>query len=494
MSKFNQKKQSTQKVTNFESAPAYSENANLELISLLLTSFAQDQFYRKADNTTTRLRELLKKVHPLFAAQAAVYARTQFGMRSITHILAAELAPYLAGKDYAVSFYNNIIFRPDDMLEIAAYYFANLAQPANNKRHKKGLPKAMANGFAVALHRFDAYSLAKYKGSNKSVKMVDLVNMTHPTPTDALNMLMTGKLPSFDTWESELSKAGEAAESDEEKADFKKEVWISLIREKKIKYFALLRNLRNIIQQAPEVIPEVIVMLTDETVIRKSLILPFRFVTAIDEISKLAGPQARIVAAALSKALDMSLSNIPTFEGSTCVILDESESMTQAKCSTKTVAEVGALFAAVLCKGLNADLVTFDTTARYRTVPLFDSTYTLAKGITFSGGGTHFTNAIYLLNKKYDRLIIISDMQGYENMNGRSDTPTDLRRALLNYKNRYAADPIIHSFDLAGYGTLQFPERKLLCLAGFSDKTLGVMQLLEQDRNALVNEVKKIQL
>jgi hypothetical protein len=40
-----------------------------------------------------------------------------------------------------------------------------------------------------------------------------------------------------------------------EKEAFKKEVWTQLIKERKIGYFALLRNLRNILEQAPDLVP-----------------------------------------------------------------------------------------------------------------------------------------------------------------------------------------------------------------------------------------------
>jgi hypothetical protein len=62
------------------------------------------------------------------------------------------------------------------------------------------------------------------------------------------------------------------------------------------------------------------------------------------------------------------------------------------------------------------------------------------------------------------------------------------------YKQRTACDPRVFSFDLAGYGTLQFPERHVYCLAGFSDKAFQTMRFLEEDKHALVHEIEAIEL
>ncbi|MDE1770632.1 MAG: hypothetical protein KGI28_08800, partial [Thaumarchaeota archaeon] len=47
---------------------------------------------------------------------------------------------------------------------------------------------------------------------------------------------------------------------------------LKLIKERKIGYFALLRNLRNISEQAPEIMNEALEMLVDEKLIKSSLV------------------------------------------------------------------------------------------------------------------------------------------------------------------------------------------------------------------------------
>ncbi len=473
MSRFNLARKKTTTV-NLAGGQAYSQTPELELVSILLTSFANDQFYKSANDTFDRLKELVKICDKRFVAQAAVYARTRFGMRSITHVVASELARHISGENWAKDFYCTIVYRPDDMMEIASYHAAN-----NGK-----LPNSLKKGFAKAFDKFDRYQLAKYRGANKKFKLVDIVNLVHPVPVeknaDAINALTNGELKSFDTWETELSKAGQASTNEEEKADFKKEVWIKLIREKKIGFFALLRNLRNIIEQSPEIINEAIESLTNEALIKKSLVLPFRFLTAFDEINKLEdGKIVRSVLMALNRSVDLSLKNVPKFEGETLVVLDVSGSMGGKP------AIIGSLFSSVLIKSNDADFMVFSDEAKYANVNTMDSTITIANSLRFASGGTNFKAIFQKANKKYNRVIILSDMQGW--IGGYSPV-----REYNKYKERTGANPFIYSFDLNSYGSIQFPESNVFCLAGFSDKIFDIMKLLEQDKNALVNEIKKV--
>lgn len=114
-----------------------------------------------------------------------------------------------------------------------------------------------------------------------------------------------------------------------------------------------------------------------------------------------------------------------------------------------------------------------------------DSAITIAQKFKFSSGGTNFHSIFQTANKKYDRIVILSDMQGWIGRNA----PT---ASYGQYKSATGANPFIYSFDLNSYGSMQFPERNVFALAGFSDKIFQVMSLLETDKNALVNEVKKI--
>jgi hypothetical protein len=486
MALFNFLKQKQNRTTNLAGGQAYAQTPQMQLVSILLTSFAQDQFYRSAQGTFADIIKLLPQVDPKFAAKAAVFARNEYGMRSITHVLAAELAAHASGQVWSKNFYDRIVRRPDDMLEIAAYYFGNGG---------KTLPNAMKKGFASAFARFDGYQLAKYRGEQKAVKLVDLVNLVRPVPNErnalALKQLVAGELKSHATWEAKLTQAGQVAETEEEKAELKSAAWAELLRANKLGYLALLRNLRNIAEQAPELAQEVAAQLTDRRRIKQSLVLPFQYLSALDAIQDAQVGQKRLILNALNTALELALDNVPRFAGRTLVVLDDSGSMTstRTKYANRTPIQIGSLFAAALFKANDADLMRFSDEASYVRENPADSMAGIAERLVKNArsAGTNFHAIFQKAKEKYDRIVILSDMQGW--MHGGAPTAP-----FAGYRRKYDATPYVYSFDLQGYGSLQFPEQNVFALAGFSEKVFDLMQLLETDRLALIREIEKVEL
>lgn len=525
MSKFNTKKTPTSGVptVNYAGGQAFTKSAELELVSILLTSFVEDQFYRTSNDTLNRLVGCLSKVDTKFAAQAAIYVRNEFGMRSITHVLGAELAKYISGQSWGKEFYSKVIRRPDDMTEIVSYYFGN--------KKNKSLPNSLKKGFAKAFEKFDAYQLAKYRGEGNTVSLVDIANIVHPSfvehngmvevdkaeyletlnaslenavarknkervvelkavikkvkaskkelyPINAIEALMIGVLKNTQTWEAKLSEAGKKANSEDEKEELKKEAWASLINTRKIGYMALLRNLRNIMTQAPELVEDACALLVDENLIKKSLVLPFRFTTAIEEINKVGSKESRRIVQALEEAIEISCNNVPKLPGETCVIYDRSGSMGGRP------TQIGGLFAAILAKSNNADVVLFGTAAEYTNFSLRDSMFTISKQFNNKNmGGTSYQAFFKKLNKKYDRLIILSDGEAWQQMESS-------QKYLNEYKANYGCNPFVYNFDLQGSPTIQFKGDRVITLAGFSEKVFDLMTVAEKDRNVLINTIK----
>lgn len=466
MALFNKKKKTDE--TNLAGGVAYKESNKLQLASLLLTSFGNDKYYQNSTDLFKELDSLISACDKLFCAKAIVFARKQFGMRSITHYAASVLARYIGGEPWAKDFYRAVVNRPDDMTEIIACHL--------NRKQK--ITNAMKKGFAEALGGFDSYSLAKYRGENNQVKLVDVVNICHPKETEknggAITRLINGELKSFDTWESELSAAG----NDE---NAKKEVWRRLLAENKLGYFALLRNLRNIINLGDKELKKMALSaLINENAIRESLVLPFRFSTAYNELSKVDADAMRQI----SRACEIACSNVPELSGKTLIALDVSGSMSWAH-----VSDIAALFTAVLIKTNNCDIITFADNAKYTYVNPDDSLMSIKDSLVFASGGTNFIDVFNKANKRYDRIILLSDMQAWMGYGGSRPSA-----AYNDYKRKYNPECKCYSFDLAGYGTLQLPEKDVYCLAGFSEKIFDIMKLFEEDKNALVNTINSIEL
>lgn len=475
MSRFNDSSAATTKATNLAGGTAYKMTPELELVSALLTSFLEDKYYQSGDERITAIKSAVTKVDPLFAAKAAIYARNEFGMRSVSHVVAAEIAATVKGEQWTKRFFDKIVHRPDDMMEILSYYYTN---------YGKNEPQSMRKGFATALGRFDEYQLAKYRGATKSVKLVDIVNLVHPAHSEAIQKLVNDELRNKDTFEAKVSKAGQS-----EDVAAKGKAWAELVKSGKLGYFALLRNLRNIIEEAPEVTSLAITQLTNEKAIKTSLVLPFRFLTAATEIHKLSGREAKDVLVGLSKAVDISAANIPKFKGETLVAIDTSGSM------NGDPADKAALFGAMLVKSNYADVILWDDQAVHLSCNPLDSTLSIANQIRHSarGGGTNISVPFREARRAYNRIVILTDEQSW----GHSDSyysQTTGPDELQHYRQRFNADPVVYNWDLQGYGSLQFPERNVATLAGWSDKVFDIMKLVETDKQALVHTIEKVEI
>lgn len=501
-------------VRNVAGGRAFQSSDKAELVSVLLTNFVKDEYYRSQDDLIRRIEELVE-LDPLFAAKAAVFARNEFGMRTATHIAAGAVAVALGGTGggytWTRPFFRTVISRPDDALEILGYY------ASKNDGKIKPMFSALKRGIADRLTQFDLYQLNKYKAQGKEINLYDVINLVRPRKTEAINAFMSGEKQTADTWEVAQTQAGQIAKTDEEKQILKADAWRRQVKERKLGYFALLRNLRNIKEQAPDVLPEALASLTNPGFIRSSKVLPFRFATAIEQFgggvratgqqasqpfgyprysygirTELGGtvafptnPEDRLIVQALTEAMDIALSNVPPMPN-TLVAFDTSGSMRgEAHDDPRSQA---AVLAAALAKSNNADICVFADEAGLVGYNPGDTVSSLSAALRCGhpyGHGTNFASVFEGLERPYDRIVLFSDEQSWQG---------DTIRAFNDYKRRTGATPWLYNWNVRKQdGTTQFPENKVATLAGFSEKVFDLMRLIEQDRNALVNTIEAVE-
>lgn len=476
---------------NAAGGEAYSLSLRSEVLSTFLNSMLKGSYYQDSTGELAKLQDLVDRADKAgdleFVAKAALFARHAHGLRTVSHVIAGELGDRARGASWKRAFYEQIVFRPDDLCEILAYW----GHRHQGFRH----PNAMLRGFAKRLLGFTAYHLAKYRGDGKTVSMIDAVNLCHPRPPKghAIHDLMKGKLAAAETWEKALSAAGntvangELDESKEEAvAAAKGEAWVSLLAEKKLGYLACLRNLRNIAEQAPAAIDDAVALLTNAKAVAKSKVFPFQFRMAYDTLrdSDIPNAHKHLLVGAVAKAADLAVSNCPTFVGKTLIVVDDSGSMTSG--GANAAVKMASLFAAVLAKANPAaDYMQFSNDARYINLDTIGmGVFPLAGKIeaTCANGGTNFNAIFGQARAGYDRIIILSDMQGW--------MESGTQGAFAAYAKRSGKVPFLYSFNLtAGNGTSQFPERQVCLLAGFSDRIFATMAQVERDPAAMVNEV-----
>jgi len=404
------------------------------------------------------------------------------------------------------------------MTEIMAYWLS---------LEESGIPNSLKRGLADAFGKFDAYQLGKYRSEGSAVKLVDVVRLVHPATTKknakGLEKLVQGTLRATGR-QVKLTKAGQVAKTDEEKAALKKAVLKETVEDKKTGYFELLKNLGGILRDAPDQLNKALKRIVDPKEIDGSRVMPLRYLDAYRAIEDLYGDNKnhRKVLKALSEALDISCGNIPIL-GNTLVAVDVSGSMTHpvrasnadlkrnAMRGTRVLSckDAGCLFGALVVKAGLGDLMVFASDAKYVKYNPADSAISIsekgAKNDGVNGHGTNF-NAVFnrAIKEKYERIVIFSDMQGWM---------PDKQNFMEDYWGSYYGDggapvssfkeycakhgvPWVYSCNLSDHGTLMFPEKgaKVVTLAGYSNKLFDIMALGETDPNVLVNKINAVEL
>ena len=476
MAKFNQAQ--TMRTTNRNGHAAYSMKDKSKLITQVLTSFFnEDKFY--GDNSAD-MQETIKRViaaDAQFVAKLAVFARKEFNMRSVSHVLTAYLAHEPSGKAYAKRVIKAICLRGDDATEIMAAYLSMFGKP---------VPNCLRRGLREVLQGFDEYTLAKYKGAGKKVKMRDLICMCRPQPktsrqSEAFKKLLENRLESPETWEVVLSANGNSTE-----------VWEKLIDSGKVGYMALLRNLRNILIANPRNLGKVLDKLADPEAVKKSKQLPFRFLSAYKAVEDIATGK---VFNALEKACAQSIQNMEKLPGLTVIAVDVSGSMSAAISQKSSIecCRIGALLG-LMANKICEDSVfyTFNNMATKVSVsndaPLL---YTASRLTCY--GGTDMDAPFERMMQdgvKADRVIIISDNE-CNALIVFSSRFRPVQAIADEYRSRSGCDCWIHAIDLQGYGTQQFAGHKTNIISGWSEKALDFIRLAEQGEGGIEKTIEQ---
>jgi len=436
-------------------------NPHLELVHAVLSSFLKDEYYESGDARATRISTLATQVatkEPLFVAQLAKVARSEYHLRSVTSVLLGTLAKTHRGDDLTKRAIVASTERVDDLTELAAF----VGTP---------MPKQVKRGIRNAILKFSRHQLAKYKGEGKAMSLVDLFNLVHPKvqhastqQAEAWKDLMEGNLKSTDTWESEVS----AGKTEEERAA----AFSNLILEGKMGYMAMLRNLNNLIKYkvSDEVIDAAVARLTSPEEVAKSKQLPFRFYTAFQNVKG-----NRKLSDAITDAMELSVANVPSFDGKMLIAVDTSGSM------SGDPIQKAAVFAATMIKANDADVILYDTQTRELAVSGRSTVIDLAQKIIDNamGGGTATSMVFKTAKKAYDRIVILSDNESWSDYGG-------VQESYEAYKQKHTSDPYVYAIDIQGYGTTDLQKSpKVFHLTGWSERMLDFMAAAEQGENIL---------
>lgn len=546
MAKYNSKKESRIPTeTNLMGEKAFKLDPKEELVATVLTTFMQKSYYETENEVLTRIRKAASEVDPLFVAKVALYARREANMRSSSHVLAGELASRVSRTDWASRFYNKIIVRPDDMSEILAYYHT-----INKGSGKVKIPNSIKRGFKARLEKLDPYLIDKYKMKGRDISLIDLVNIFHPVPNEknaeAYKLLMKNNGKGIDALytskilEKEMSAAGQTGG---DKKEAKKEAITAVLENTAgMPMFNLLRNLRNILLYAPDQVDGAIEQLTTAEKVVKSKLLPFRFLSAYNEVSamsfggknaskivfedeKEAGLVSESVFKAnktkilngIEKAIELSCANIPVLEGRTAILIDHSGSMRGdgggtslvSALSKTTTSDIANVFAGMLLAyqpnvyvGLFGDrLITYEVD---RSKGILENAKAMYKTGQTCGGGTEagiydFFREIERTGKSVDNIIIFSDQViGDRNSwygRGTETRSGNFRDVFKAFRKKFPTTKVVSVDIRQTSGTSVFDKSyNVTQISGWSDKIFDLIETGTVGYKAILEEIEAIEI
>lgn len=363
------------------------------------------EFYEDGVSIADRISETAKNVSKDVLGRIAIEAREQMKLRHAPLLILDSLCR--RGGEGVADVVERVIQRPDEMTELLAIYWRDGRKP---------LPKQMQKGLGRAFLKFDEYQLAKYDRDGP-VKLRDVMFLTHPKPCGAeqeelFRRVAERSLVAPDTWEVGLSGGGD-----------KREVFERLLREKKLGYMALLRNLRGMIGAGVnrDLVAEAILARRGA-----DRVLPFRFVAA----ARACPLMERELDAAMLEGLQVGGDRL---KGETCVLIDVSGSMEASLSAKSDLTRMDA--AAALGSIVMSDRVR-----------LFTFSYELVEVPPRQGmagvdaiirsqqhRGTDLASAVEVLNAnvRADRLIVVTDEQAHGGRWSRGVPQPNFRRAYM---------------------------------------------------------------
>lgn len=381
----------------------------------------ENEFYEDGQEISNRIAKLVPQVDARRVASIAVEARTRMNLRHVPLLITREMArkENKLHNLHVANTLEDVIQRADELTEFLAIYWKEGRQP---------LSAQVKKGLASAFPKFDAYQLAKYD-RDAAVKLRDVLFLCHARPANAeqsklWKQLINGTLSTPDTWEVNLSAGKD-----------KKETFERLLRERKLGGLALLRNLRNMHNSG---VDEKLVFGALDAM-RTDRILPFRFIAAANN-----APQWE---SHIEKAMMKNLANQDKLPGKTVILVDVSGSMTVKLSNKSDLSRMDAACGlAMLVREICDDAVVISFSNNTKLIPARHG-FALRDAIVGSQphGGTYLGGAISKAKAEgYDRIIVITDEQSHDRVDGPLKDTDAYMINVASYKNGVGYGDWVH--------------------------------------------------
>lgn len=428
--------------------------------------------------STTKIMEMAIDEAIAFDAEAtlkeAVRLRNKENIRTTPQVIMVRAAnsDKVRGTGLIRKYALEIMKRTDEAAVQLAYQLQVYGRP---------IPNALKKAWKVFLESRSEYQVAKYRMETRAYKTLDVVNLVH-AKSDVIDKLMKGQLKlEENTWESLISANGST-----------KENWTKAIS--MMGHMALLRNIVNFIKK--DVDYKLYLPKLKETA-KDGKQLPFRYYSAYN-MAKSNGANG-VILDAIEECLELSLGNLPHFEGKTMSLCDNSGSAQEAFTSsagTMSVANIANLTAVITAKVSDEGYIgVFGDRLEVEPIRKKESVLTQAEnankkgssigGSTENGIWLFFDNAIK--NKDHwDNIFVYSDMQAghgglygvnpsqYSKYKWSNSRNIDVAKLIKDYRKTVNPNVNVFLVQVAGYKDTLVPEfyEKTYILGGWGDGLL----------------------
>lgn len=497
---------------NLAGGRAYALSNKGALAQMAVTGVFNDTFYADAKSQLAAAHALVAQVDATFLAKLALYTREKAYMKDMP----AYLCAVLAVRD--ISLLDRVFHRVVNNGKMLRNFVQMVRSGQMGRKSLGSRPKKLVAGWLNAAN--DAQLLSASVGNAPS--LADVIRLSHPKAVSASRDAFfahvlgrdvdAGKLPenvrSLVQFRAGLTTAVPQVPFEMlTSLPLSTADWCVIAQNATWQQTRMNLNtfLRHGVFSSRAMVDAVAARLVDPVLIAKANVFPYQLLAAY--LNRDETMPAKI-ANALQDAMEMAVTNVPTFDGDVAVLVDTSGSMSDPVTGARGSAtskvrciDVAALFAsAILRKNPSAEVLPFDTRVHSATLNGRDAIMTNAQKLaSFGGGGTNCASALKELNRRGSSartVIYVSDNESWlDSYDGLTATGTMHEWQVYKRRNPHAK---LVCIDITPNATTQAQEgHSVLNVGGFSDEVFNVVALFvrgELTPEHWVGEIEKVML
>lgn len=495
--------------TNQAGGLAYSLSFKEALAQMVMTGVFNGTFYTSAKNQIDTVVDLLSKLgseNAEFVAKLAMYARDQGYMKDTPAFLTAWLTSN--GKPYLKETFSHVI----DNGKMLRNFVQIMRSGAVGRKSLGTGPKKLVQKW------LNEASMSKMVSASvgNDPSLADVIKMVHPTPAslerDAFFRWAIGqKVERVDLLPKSVQDLIKFRNGDSTKVpsvpfelltslELSTNDWKDIAKNAGWQMTRMNLNTfkRKGVLEDPAIVNIIATRLADPEAIASARVMPYQIFTTWLNVVPQDMPYD--INLALEKALEVSLKNVPKYNGKTWVFVDVSGSMSSAITGERTgssskmrCVDVASLIASSLLRANpeNTNVTMFDTKVHSARLNPFGSVMENAKTISrFGGGGTACQLPLQALvnsKAKADLVIYISDNESWFGGEARFSYHGGIKTQVATaWEDLKKANPKVKMvcIDLSPNTTTQNPNSKdVLNVGGFNDAVYKVIQSFLESGN-----------